>query len=265
MLIKMKGFIKKTTAIYTSIATVLLFSGWYFLHPKEVHASPTLVQTKTCNSSSATCNITMTSTTAGNLIVVSIAMQTSAANSITLSDNVSNTYVDAGVDIVDTDDFRATKMWYVANSTGGITSITTSSSGGQYTAIAQEWSGMASSNVIDVKGTFQEDSSVTTFPGPSLTTTNANTVIVAVLSSASAITSITNGFTDDSHSGGSGQFTVGYDVGHITNTSTGTYQPKWTQATGFGASSAVAFIASGATPTPPTPPSDDGQWFLLFQ
>ena len=204
-----------------------------------VHATP-------CGSGAfpaTACTIPATGT--GNLIVVawtSVWGTVPVVSSIT--DNVGNSYSEAGGarSVISTSDMI--DIWYAKNSTAGATTltITPNPSGNTGAAVIWEFSGVDTVSPLDQTSVLNNQPASSTPFGASVTTTSPAEVIISTMLPAGSITGILSGnpFTSD--------FTLfGTGWGHLITSSTGTYTSQWSTSNGSYASSTVSFkgISSG--------------------
>lgn len=141
----------------------------------------TLVQsTNAFNSSGSHATLTITGTTAGNLLVIYAGSSTSG-RSFTVSDTANGTY---NIDATGT---GSATIATFPNCAGGNTTITVTISGANTNieAIFEEWSGIQTTTPFDQKaaGTVTSNTSGTSATTPTLT--NANELILAMCSANS--------------------------------------------------------------------------------
>jgi len=207
-------------------------------------AQLTLVHATSCGSQSfPTLACTIPATGNGNLIVVGWASAWGTIPIVTgVTDNVGNTYAEAGSarsvdsanDMVD--------IWYAKNSKAGATSLTiTPSTSGTGAAMIWEFSGADTVSPLDQTSVLNSQPASTTPSGASITTGSANEVIISLLVPAGSPSGIVSGnpFTNDSLN-----FGVGW--AHLFTTSVGTYRAQWAAASGTYASSSVSFKAAAS-------------------
>lgn len=122
-------------------------------------------------------NVTISSTTAGNLLIVSVAVDPSITVS-SVTDNQSSSYtVGSSVSNGGGGSFKVYQAYAVANA--GVTTVTITASGsGSINAIVDEYSGTATSSVNDVRAT---NSGTGTSLSVSLTPSASGKLIVCTL------------------------------------------------------------------------------------
>ena len=127
--------------------------------------------------SGTTTACTITSSGAGNLLVVGTMSNISTGSVTGVTDNQSNTYTH--IQSATNGNFRS-EIWYCANATGGVTSVTATfnASSNPNVCAVLEFSGAATSSVVDTSGTIT--AAANPILSPALTTTTANCVIVAL-------------------------------------------------------------------------------------
>lgn len=146
--------------------------------------TPTYVQGRTLqNGATSTNTMSMALTNpvgSGNLIVVTLGFAAAGGETVTFTDNLSNTYTTAITLIFNAVAGYAVASAYLPNITNGPQTLIATISGAKtfLTMVADEWSGLAPTSVLDVAATGQAQSSV---PG----TTDAIT--------SGTITTVTNG------------------------------------------------------------------------
>jgi hypothetical protein len=163
------------------------------------------------------------SATKGNLIIVSY-IGGPGDNLVNVSDNKGNTYVSTGQHGTSTDGGECF-IFYAANATPGVTSITftTSANGNFDDADVYDVSG-ASSSPFDVATTIndQHESSFGNISGPSITAPNAGGIIIANVGvETNALTGTNSPWTFDPQDQNNGW-------AHVLNSSSGTFTVTWT-------------------------------------
>ena len=163
------------------------------------------------------------SATKGNLIVVSY-IGGPGDNLVNVSDNKGNTYVSTGQHGTSTDGGECF-IFYAANATPGVTSITftTSTNGNFDDADVYDVSG-ASSSPFDVATTInnQHETSFGNISGPSITAPNAGGIIIANVGvETNALTGTNSPWTFDPQDQNNGW-------AHVLNSSSGTFTVTWT-------------------------------------
>jgi hypothetical protein len=225
---------------------VLLMAG-LFGSSFSVWAQISLVQVTTCGKRTFPgTSCTITATGSGHLIVV--GWQSAGGDLKTtmssVTDNVGNTYVEAGaarsVDAAETD---WNDIWYAKNCTAGATSIvitpSTSDTGG---VVIWEFSGVDGDAPLDQTATLNSQAATATPTGAAVTITAPNEVVITLLDEAYGLTGIVSGnpFVNDSTLFGNGW-------AHYITSSTGTYFAQWNQSqSGTYGSSTVSFRAASS-------------------
>src|SRR5229473_1176678 len=134
------------------------------------------------------------STTAGNLLVLLTSEGQNNSSTVTISDSAGQTWTQVN-GYVSSNATNQAAMWYKENSVA-VTSVTATWSGGISTRISGmvfEISGAALSGSLDVSVTDTNTGSVTTETSGSLTTTNANDILIYGVRLSSNQTSFTAG------------------------------------------------------------------------
>jgi hypothetical protein len=220
------------------------------LLPQKSFASVAFVQADYCTAKGAsTVACTFTATVAkGDLLVANaVPMNTSASSfTISVSDNKNGAWTSAA------QCFSAyagqADLFYFANSAAGTITVTTtsSSSTGLFELAIAEYSGIATSAPLDKGGTCSSMANSTTVTAPSLTTANANDLVLSLLAMSGTAGTVTTASPFTLRNNAAAAF-----ADHIVST-IGTYPGaafKWTyQNVAFAV--AVAFKASGSNPSP---------------
>ena len=193
----------------------------------------------------STCTIPATGS--GNLIVVGWQSGPGVYTPVTISgmtDNVGNTYVEAGAALsVDSSSGSLADLWYAKNSVSGATTltITPSSNVPNSAAVIWEFLGADLSAPLDQTAVLNSQAASAAPAGAAVTTSAGNDVVIS-LATAGNVTGIYSGsaFTSDSTVEGAGW-------AHSITSSAGTYAAEWNQSpAGTYASSTVAFRAAGS-------------------
>jgi len=200
----------------------------------------------TTNCSGSTCGAVLTSTTAGNLLVIGYF----GANSVTVSSiNAGGTFVhcpSCAVGASGTSGFI--DAGYVLSATGSVTAITVtlSGSGGAWATIVSEFKSDAGTAIYDTSLT-KTDTTCTSCATPALTLTGANDLVVEL---AAAGQSITTPFIGSPYTNPSIQPNGDGWAGALNVTSFSA--PSWTQSpTGVLSGAAIAFKEVSAGGPPP--------------
>lgn len=189
----------------------------------------------TCTSNTPNCNITVTSTGSGHLLVISAG---TSASSITISSvsSTNNTWTLCGANCQANNSSGSVDMAYVVNSSSGDTSITVnlSASSGFILVTFEEYAWSGSSISFDTAGNITY-ASCTSCSGPNLTLAGSNEVMVSSQATANS-SSVPGGCWTNPNNDAS---TVG-----CMNTALGTGAP-WTQTpAGAAAVNQIAFKGS---------------------
>ncbi len=220
--------------------------------PQKSYGSIAFVQGGYCtakNATTVTCTYTA-NVAAGDLLVANaVPMNTTASSfTISVSDNKNGTWTRAA------QCFSAysaqADIFYFANSAAGPITVTTTSSNssGLFELAIAEYSGMATSSAVDSGGTCSSMTTSTAVTAPSLTTTNANDLVLSALSVSGTAGTVTAGSPYTLHNNAAASF-----ANRIVST-TGAYSGaafNWTyNNVAFGV--AIAFkAASGGGSNPP--------------
>src|SRR6266536_3539576 len=131
------------------------------------------------------------SSTAGNLLVLEIHLQSSSETVTSVTDNLGSTWSKA-VDLSTTGSY--TGIWYLANCPAGITNVAaTESLGTSFDSNVSEWSGAATSGVLRTTNS----AAVTTSPNRTgtVTTLTGDLVIGAISANSATARSLSAPFT----------------------------------------------------------------------
>jgi hypothetical protein len=221
------------------------------LAPVVAHAQIALVKTSSCGPvafPTSACSIS--STGAGNLIVVGIQMRGGAASTViaTVTDDAGNNYAEAvGTLATDGASGSVSDIWYAMNSKPGakVLAITPSSTVSNAAAVVWEFSGANTTAPLDTTAGQNSQPATTTPQGAAVTTTYSNEVVVSLASVSGSILGIVTGslFTNDS--------TVNNDGwSHLIAVLPNTYSAQWNQSSSATfASSTASFRAANAKAT----------------
>ena len=198
--------------------------------------SISLIQMKAGDSSSSvkTLNTAVSSTAAGNALIVAIGLNSNA--SVTgVGDDKGDKFVSAGVRNAP-GGALTTEIWYTTSTTAGVTNVSTtaSSATGDFIAYVYEVSGLDPSNMLDATGTSTGNSATVT--GPSLTTHSASEFLVSNAYVSNIATGLRAGsaWTSD-------PILFGDPSAHLITSQTTTTSAVWNQNVSGG------YSASGAT------------------
>lgn len=210
------------------------------------------------NANQATLPITVTATSAGNLMVVA-ACNTGTLTVSGVADNAaggSSVYAQvAGAQFVGNANDLG-DVWASLNVKGGVTQVTITFSAAD-TSIKDGWamevSGL-SSPVVDVKNVANTQTGVgTTDTGASVTTTATDGFIIGVITTSGSVLGGNPAGGNEFTAGGDVQATTGNGAVSLISTTAAAHQPVWTDAGSaqtFGAAT-VAFKAGVVAVTPP--------------
>lgn len=162
-----------------------------------------LVQQKVATRGEPTTATTLTvtpdaATTTGNLLVLCVGLASSGTTISGVSDSAGNTWVQ-GADAISSGGSlrRHAAIWYCANA-ASVTSVTITVSANDYIGLnLSEWSGMATSSVVDVTATSTPSATATTIRTGSATPTTSVILVgcTTVAWEANAPGSLTAGWT----------------------------------------------------------------------
>jgi hypothetical protein len=231
--------------------TLLLFAAMLFLFPLTANASFTFVQhqVNTACANSTTCAVTVTATGSGN----ALGLIAFPINNVTISSiSGGGTWASpSGCNTYSSSDGTGQACAYSLSSSSGATSITVTfsgaSGGGQIEFL--EFSFTAASVVLDPgatpanarnSGATQE----TPVPGPALTLTGTNDVIMQGMAPSTSASAINLGYT--------GFFNNGYGTAYLLNTTNGSAVSWTVGATAWNVSCALVLAESSGS-THPTP------------
>jgi hypothetical protein len=194
-------------------------------------------------------------TAAGSALVASIAIAAGSSKSVTgVTDSAGGSWVKGPVGFQSGSNTRI-ELWYRAGVPAGITSVNAAlSASGTASANVSEWSGVVTTTPLDGQAGRGNPSS-TTASTPSLTTVNADDVVIGALnySGSTGATLTAGGFTPLS------TFSVNTTNGRAAYrivSNPGTHQASWTLPA--AAASGTAILALKGNPLPPpdtTPPT----------
>lgn len=199
-------------------------------------------QHNTLTPSNTTFNITVTSTT-GNLLILSIATNASAAKVTAVSGNVNGAFTQVGAG--GTTPIPA-QIFYFQNAATGTTTVTVTigGSGAQCGYAWYDVSGMKTSSALETSLVLDNQTATANPQGPSVTTSGSSDFIVSLCSPANAITAVASPFNP-------GDFfdstITGTGFAHVLNGAANTYNPSWTQSSsGTWSGVTAAFSAASS-------------------
>jgi hypothetical protein len=191
---------------------------------------------------------TIRATGSGDLIVVGWSSAEGTAPTIgTITDNASNTYIEAPNARAVDSSFNMVDIWYAQNSNSGATSvtITPNPSGNGGAAVIWEFSGVATASPLDQVAVLNSQPVTSTPAGPSVTTTSPVEAVVSVIAPQWWIGGLVSGnnFTADSVL--NSPYASGW--AHLITSSTGTYAPSWNTGADTYTSTTASFKAASAS------------------
>lgn len=255
---------------------ILWLIALIFLWTTPAFAAISFVQSTSTSGSTIGVNATSASfafasnVSAGDLIIVFARWQanalgtTSTINSVT--DSKGDTYTEAFLPLYDsstTNPAVGSQVWYALNVAGGATTSTvnfsTSTNGNGVRMALLEASGIATTSAIDNVNTQIILNGSTTFYSGTITTNNANDLLVGGFAASSGSHNCTAGTTYTKREP-NGVFTLPYCMETSIVSATGTYQATGTYS---AASDFAAYIIAFKAPVSLTPGVGEG--VPLFQ
>jgi hypothetical protein len=242
------GYVRSISIIL--LAALLLSIGLLaFIHP-PVHAAPTRVNTSTCGGSSGSLTCTIPAPADGNTLVAVVQARKSGSVLYSMS-QTGATWTEAGSS---SSTNVEVSIWYANNVSGAGTSVTITG-GTKLAATIVEYSGLASSSVLDaVSGGGNAGTSNAPDTGTTSTTAQASELWVGGMANVNTNTysAQTNGFTEIAESATTG--------GSPATKSNSVYEEKVVSTTGaanVGAtlSGSVEWVGIIATFNAAIPPS----------
>ena len=208
----------------------------------------TIVQHKTGQdqTNTNTVAVTVTSTVAGNLLIVCCA-NVYATTVTSVTDDKGNLYAQADQAVASSaTGTLGTDIWYCVNPIGGVTTVTIHFAGVS-AAFREGWvyevSGFQNASFDTAGHVNDQVASASTDTGASVTTRSTNGIVVGVVATSHAVTAnpkAGNEFT----SGGDIQPTTGNAACSLISSTAAAHQPTWTDTTGGNyCSSTAAFWA----------------------
>lgn len=188
------------------------------------------------------------STGSGNLLVVGLTSGTNTGSAViaSMSDNVGNTYLEAGpARAVDTNPLvnDMADIWYAKNTLAGATALTISPNptGTVGTVIIWEFSGVDTSAPLDQTGVLDSQAATTTPAAPPVTA-SADELVISIANVQNAVTGILSGnpFVLDSTASGNGW-------AHFITTSSGSYGAQWAGSLGTYSAITTSFKGKSST------------------
>jgi hypothetical protein len=206
----------------------------------------TLVQQKSASGSNvATLPVSLTAPSGvGNALVATIALAAGSSASVsTVTDSSGATWTRGPVGYLSGANSRV-EIWYRLGAPS-ITGLTvTLSAAKSMGATVSEWSGVGS--VVDVSASGSGASS-TTVTTPSLTTLNANDLVIAAVNYASNTTSTLTSSAFTSLNDFNASSSVHGRAAYLRTTSTGSYQAEWNLAADSGGHGSAIIALRGAS------------------
>ena len=203
-----------------------------------------LVQVVSCGPASFPgTSCTINATHGGDLIVVALQGGGNTATIVnSVTDNVGNTYVEAGSAHSNDTTSNWNDIWYVKNSIPGASSIVVTPSavvpGG---VVIWEFSGVDTISPLDQTAILNSQAATANVTGAPVTTSAPSEVLISLADPGAMVNGITSGnpFVNDSALMNDGW-------AHYITTSTGTYSAQWNQsAAATYSSSTASFKAAG--------------------
>lgn len=198
-------------------------------------------------------------TTAGSLLVAMCSRTTSSDYFTGLTDTAGNTWTLAAAAPTSGGVGRRVELWYCANARS-ITSLSATFAGTAQAAVTlHEFSGAATTNVLDTAfAKFQSSSLAPT--AATVTPTTANSLVIGMLrangSSAQTYTLTSAGWTSNNVTMAENH-AVAYVLNPTTSVATG---PTWSLAVSAGSGSVTAAFKAAATPTATVKTWNGNQW-----
>jgi hypothetical protein len=200
----------------------------------------------TCTTASQTCNIAVSSTGTGNVIVIGIGIASNAEQIVSVSGGGTYTHPATACHSAD-GTTRGADCAYTLASTSGTTTITvtrTDATSFGWNASATEYSFTSGPVSLDT-GTPQVRDQTTTVTGPAgvtLTLSGTNDAIYQMIE-GTAPTAVTSPYSTNQN------FSANLGAASSINTVSGT-APTWTQTSAKAALSAIAFTETGGGASP---------------
>lgn len=197
-----------------------------------------------CTSGSSTCNITVSSTGSGNVIVIGIGIVDAVEQIVSVSGGGTYTHPATGCHGVDATGPKGSDCAYTLSSTSGTTTITvtrTDATTHAWVAGATEYSFTSGPVSVDT-GTPQvrdQSSAVTSPAGVTLTLAGSNDAIYQMIE-GTTVTAISSPYSTNQN------FTANGGFASAINTVSGT-APTWTQSSSKAALSAIAFTETASS------------------
>jgi hypothetical protein len=181
--------------------------------------------------SDTTIVLTMSATASGSLIVVVGGEQGTTSSVTQISDNQGNIYtLFSEIQEQSGTQFGLATAGYCANATAGVTAITVHYSTATFERLVCAWEIGGAALASPDDGSLGLSQQISVNPtGPSVTTTNANDILLGFLGSENTISDGTGGgFISDGINNSSSLITFAYN--HQIVSATGTYTPGWTES-----------------------------------
>lgn len=234
---------KKKLYIVLSIV-ILVFSFWGISYAAitKVHVNATFPPVTPCT----TCGITVSSTAAGNTLIVVVQMDSGATLNSIADTKGDSFFAVASSSATSTTATTHGIVWFATNIAAGTTNVTTTLSGSVNPSMwVYEVSGLStnSSTIVDVASSVSNLAASTTVTAPQLINANAAEFYVSSCGTAdSCAKKAGNSFTDDSNQNG-------HDTMSLVSTTTVAQGGVWTQLSAAAEALTVAF-KSPASNTP---------------
>lgn len=172
--------------------------------PAPVSGSLTIVQSqKNLNAGSGTASVTVTGTTAGNLLVVVVTMSSQAFSVSSIGDNAAsggNSYVTASAACsYNTGWTGAAEIWYAKNIKAGATTVTVTTNVSSSTQVwVLEVAGANTTTPLDGTAAVASNATIsgTTITAPTVSPTTTKGLVVSATKNDQTVTAIANSFVD---------------------------------------------------------------------
>lgn len=200
--------------------------------------------------STSTPSGTITATLAGSCIFV-YEGGVAIGPPVSIADDQSNSYIHVtGAQIENSNSPNQWgDAWVMPNAAAGVTTVTVTNTGSAadtFIAIA-EVTGCATSTPVDTQNTNQGNGTGPPNSGGSVTTTNANDIVFSLYITSRNIQSVASPFDTNMQHNNAATYAAG--VSYAIVSSTGTYDPTWTDDTaGVFVGSTVALKAAAGGP-----------------
>lgn len=209
-------------------------------------------QAKATSSGGTTVAVTVTSSTAGSLLVALVGFNIGAVSVVSVTDNQSNTWVSSGA--VASAANIGLEAWHCVSPTAGVTTVTVTVSvaaASQLTAHIEEWAKNGATAALDAVGVVNSGASTASPVGGAVTTTGAVGVAAGLLMLNNGVQTISGMTGGDDFTSGQIDNATPRAVGsaYLITSATGTYSPQWDlSAADTFAATTISFKDASATP-----------------